>query len=290
MAIASQLNSDNYNSHINLSADKFNENFNDELEDQELKYFASHLGINYNVLKSQIDVNKDNTVSMQEFKTYLKNRMSGSQFKPIFDKYATLQNRYNERVMGPIDLQKFFKEYQKEDISYLEACQIIIEFNSLENPEKKRFVIQNFEDILVRNKTINTQEIESILAIQNTENNQAIKVSDSLRLYLTLYEFNMMLHSLLLTVYDQNKLHEKLDLDRPITDYFIKSTHNTYLTKHQLVGKSSSKMYSTSLLYNYRLVELDCYNGDGDDIIITHGYTLVSELSLDEILYERKSS
>ena len=290
MTIASQLNSDNYNSHVNLSLNKFNENFNDELEDQELKYFASHLGINYQVLKSQIDANKDNTVSMTELKTYLKNRMSGSQFKPIFDKYATLQNRYNERVMGPIDLQKFFKEYQKEDISYLEACQIIIEFNSLENPEKKRYVIQNFEDILVRNKTINTQEIESILAIQNGQNNQAIKVSDSLRLYLTLYEFNMMLHSLLLTVYDQNKLNEKLDLDRPITDYFIKSTHNTYLTQHQLVGKSSSKMYSTSLLYNYRLVELDCYNGDGDDIIITHGYTLVSELSLDEILFELKET
>jgi hypothetical protein len=114
MTIASQLNSDNYNSHINLSADKFNENFNDELEDQELKYFASHLGINYNVLKSQIDVNKDNTVSMQEFKAYLKNRMSGSQFKPIFDKYATLQNRYNERVMGPIDLQKFLKNIKKK--------------------------------------------------------------------------------------------------------------------------------------------------------------------------------
>ena len=290
MTIASQLNSDNYHSHVDLQVDKFNENFNDELEDQELKYFASHLGINYNVLKSQIDVNKDNTVSMQEFKTYLKNRMSGSQFKPIFDKYATLQNRYNERVMGPIDLQKFFKEYQKEDISYLEACQIIIEFNSLENPEKKRYIIQNFEDILVKNKTINTQEIESILAIQNGQNNQTIKVSDSLRLYLTLYEFNMMLHSLLLTVYDQNKLHEKLDLDRPITDYFIKSTHNTYLTRHQLVGKSSSIMYSTSLLYNYRLVELDCYNGDGDDIIITHGYTLVSELSLDEILFELKET
>ena len=85
-------------------------------------------------------------------------------------------------------------------------------------------------------------------------------------------------------------MDQYLDLDRPINDYYIKSTHNTYLTSHQLTGKSSTKMYSTSLLYNFRLVELDCYNGDGDDIIITHGYTLVTDLYLEDILYELKDS
>ena len=49
-------------------------------------------------------------------------------------------------------------------------------------------------------------------------------------------------------------------------------------------------MYSLSLLEGYRLVELDCYNGEGDNIIITHGYTLVSKLNLVDILYEIKSS
>ena len=77
-----------------------------------------------------------------------------------------------------------------------------------------------------------------------------------------------------------------VDLDRPLTDYFINSTHNTYITGHQLKGLSDAKMYSLAMLEGYRLVELDCYNGKGDEIIITHGYTLVSDLNLVDILKE----
>ena len=57
-----------------------------------------------------------------------------------------------------------------------------------------------------------------------------------------------------------------------------------------MAGKSSTKMYSTSLLYNFRLVELDCYNGEGNNIIITHGYTFVTDLDLDDVLYELKDT
>ena len=83
---------------------------------------------------------------------------------------------------------------------------------------------------------------------------------------------------------------EEVDLDRPITDYFINSIHNTYIAGHQLAGESSSKMHSLPLLDGYRLVELDCYNGTGDEIVITHGYILVSKLNLLGIIYELKSS
>ena len=281
---------ENYNSHVNLSMDKFNNNFNDELEEDELGNLATYLGLNSIFLKEQIDQNNDNTISMEEFREYLKEKVSGEQFRPIFEKYSTLIYNNKERVIGPIDLQNFFKECQKEEISYLEACQIIIEFNPIKENVKKIKCIQSFEDLLLSNKTFNAKDIESILNQHNNIPNSTSVQSNSLRLFLTLYDFNMMLHSLLLTVYDKNKLNKPLDIDHPLTDYFIKSSHNTYLTGHQLIGKSSSKMYSTSLLYNFRMVELDCYEGEGDEIVITHGYTLVDNVNLDDILVELKET
>ena len=282
-------NYENLNSHVDLSQ-IIDQNFNGEIDNEELEFLETQTGIDIYKLKYQLDKNRDNSISLRELKDFLKMNLSGEQFRPIFEKYSTLIYNNNERVLGPIDLQKFFKEYQKEEISYLEACQIIIEFNSIKNNIIKKNCIQSFEDLLLSKKSFNSKDINSIVSKHNQNIKNSTTDSEQLRLYMTLYEFNMMLHSLLLTVYDNNKLNQKLDLDHPLTDYFISSSHNTYLTGHQLVGKSSSKMYSTSLLYNFRMVELDCYEGDGNEIIITHGYTLVDDLLLDDVLIELKET
>ena len=91
----------------------------------------------------------------------------------------------------------------------------------------------------------------------------ALKVNDNVDLNrITKEQFEAYLLASENDAFDpQKEKFEAKDMNRPLSEYFINSSHNTYLVGDQYKSESSVEMYSNALYRGARCLELDIWDG-----------------------------
>ncbi|KAI9809023.1 MAG: hypothetical protein M1825_002312 [Sarcosagium campestre] len=76
------------------------------------------------------------------------------------------------------------------------------------------------------------------------------------------FGFDDFIHYVTSVEFDASGFPKIHDLSYPLTNYFISSSHNTYLTGNQLYGQSTTDGYKNVLLRGCRCIEIDVWDGE----------------------------
>ncbi|XP_053993829.1 1-phosphatidylinositol 4,5-bisphosphate phosphodiesterase delta-4-like isoform X2 [Hylaeus volcanicus] len=166
---------------------------------------------------------------------------------------------------------------QKIIRSTLIHVDIMVYFEIYKNKDTNLMTIEGFKKFLVE-----VQETPQCFLEEEAESMLNLHASLRNEDGMSVLGFNFLLCSELNSIMNLRK--QKLNLatmNCPLNQYWISSSHNTYLTRDQMVGKSAVGQYIKALLNGCRCVELDCWNGSEGEPIIYHGHTLTSKISFE---------
>ncbi|KAJ8290553.1 hypothetical protein GJAV_G00014400 [Gymnothorax javanicus] len=190
-----------------------------------------------------------------------------------FDKFYAL----TQKICPRTDIEELFRKLNGDKSDYLNADQLVNFLNDNQRDPRLNEILFPFYDPKRALRIIETYELDPDLR------RKGLMSCDGFCRYLMSDENAPVF-------LDRLELYQ--DMDQPLAHYFISSSHNTYLNGRQFGGKSSVEMYRQVLLAGCRCVELDCWDGKGEDQepIITHGKAMCTDILFKDVIQAIKET
>ncbi|KAG0265086.1 Phospholipase C [Mortierella polycephala] len=188
---------------------------------------------------------------------------SRKEIRPRFD-------QADENNKGFLDFSNFthFVKLLKERKEIINLFNNMAKSDSMTLEEFKRFMID------VQKTKFDEDHIKDIYG----------KHTDKTAEKFTVDSFTSFLLSVDNSVVAPHHTHVVQDMSQTLSNYYISSSHNTYLLGNQLAGVSSIEGYIRALQNGCRCVELDCWDGSDGQPVIYHGRTLTSKILFRDVI------
>ncbi|KAI4262827.1 MAG: hypothetical protein L6R42_002000 [Xanthoria sp. 1 TBL-2021] len=203
-----------------------------------------HIHCSPNLLRAQFDkadVAGMGKLNFQEFKDLHRRLKEREETKTIFRKIAS----ENADTIGLDEFLHFLQDTQGIDVPSNRACwvKVFAKFVRMSDPKPSSTVDANSERAMRLPLTGFASYLSS--------------------------DYNSVLQSV---------TTNEAKFDRPLNEYFISSSHNTYLLGRQVAGSSSTEAYVRALQRGCRCVEIDCWDGADGRPVVMHGRTLTTSV------------
>ncbi|CAH1986383.1 unnamed protein product [Acanthoscelides obtectus] len=215
------------------------------------------------------------TVNMKDLKSFflrINHKMPTNKLREVFSEVDT-------RKRGEIGFDDFSVLYQKIIFDESESSDVLEKLprtmNTVSLKDFQSFLRHEQNDSSANDEKALSQYICDFLKDPQREIQEP---------YLTTSEFMDYLFSKQNDLWDPDKDNVYHDMTRPLSHYWVSSSHNTYSTGDQFSSESSIEAYVRCLRMGCRCIELDCWDGPDGMPFIYHGHTLTTKIKFMDVI------